>query len=83
MGTLVGCVFSVGLAASMKTSALAKPGSYWENGKENGNYWDYRGYIGLILGLYRDYRVIICWGYIGMMEKKIETTKMGYIGIIG
>ena len=26
----------------------------------------YRNYIGIILGLY--------WGYIGIMEKKIETT---------
>ena len=62
MGTLVGCVFSVGLAASMKTSALAKPGLYWgyigiigyrlglhrDNGKEYGNYQN---------RLYRDYRV--------------------------
>ena len=23
---------------------------YWENGKENGNYRDYRVYIGVILG---------------------------------
>ena len=27
-------------------------GLYWENGKENGNYRDYRGYIGYVLGLY-------------------------------
>ena len=45
-------------------------GLYWENGKENGNY--YNGlYIGVMLGLY--------WGYIGIMEKKMETTIMGYI----
>ena len=41
-----------------------------------GLYW---GNIGAILGLY--------WGYIGViwgiMEKKMETTIMGYIGIIG
>ena len=42
---------------------------YWDNGKENGNYYN---------GLYRDYRA-----YIGIMEKKMETTIMGYIGIIG
>ena len=30
--------------------------------------------IGVILGLY--------WGYIGIMEKKKETTIMGYIGTI-
>ena len=33
------------------------------------------GYIGYILGLY--------WGYVGIMEKKMETTIMGYIGVIG
>ena len=27
---------------------------YRDNGKENGNYRDYRRYIGGILGLYRD-----------------------------
>ena len=47
--------------------------SRWENGKENGNY-------NSILGLYR--------GYIGIMEKKMETTivywgyRGGYIGIM-
>ena len=47
-------------------------GLYWDNGKENGNYYNglYRGYIGLY------------WGYIGIMEKKMETTIMGYIGVI-
>ena len=32
-------------------------GLYWDNGKENGNYWDYSGSIrilGYILGLYWD-----------------------------
>ena len=29
-------------------------GLYRDNGKENGNYRDYRDYIGDILGLYRD-----------------------------
>ena len=42
----------------------------WDNGKENGNYyittWYILGYIGSIGGLY--------WGYIGVMEKKVETT---------
>ena len=44
-------------------------GSYRDNGKENGNYCS-------ILGL--------CWGYIGIMEKKMETTVVywGYIGVI-
>ena len=30
--------------------------------------------MGIILGLY--------WGYLGIMEKKMETTIMGYIGVI-
>ena len=40
-------------------------GLYWDNGKENGNYYNglYRVYIGYIIG-----------GYIGIMEKKMETT---------
>ena len=39
-------------------------GLYWDNGKENGNYYNglYRVYIGLI------------WGYIGIMEDIMETT---------
>ena len=41
-------------------------GLYWDNGKENGNYYS-------ILGLY--------WGYTGTMEKKMETTIMGDIGV--
>ena len=49
-------------------------GLYWDNGKENGNYYK---------GLYRDYRGIVFKGYIGRMEKKMETTVMGYIGIFG
>ena len=32
-------------------------GLYWDNGKENGNYRDYRGYMGLY------------WGYIGLFGK--------------
>ena len=51
---------------------------YWgymgNNGKENGNY--YLKKIEYILGLYRGY-----WGYIGIMEKKMETTIM-YWGCI-
>ena len=27
-------------------------GSFWDNGKENGNYRDYRGNIGIIIGVY-------------------------------
>ena len=44
-------------------------GIYRDNGKENGNYRDYRDYVGYILGLY--------WGNIGIMEKKMETTILG------
>ena len=44
-------------------------GIYWEHGKENGNYYS-------ILGFLR--------GYIGIMEKKMESTIVywGYIGDI-
>ena len=34
-------------------------GSYWKNGKENGNYRDYRSYIGVYIG-------VIYWGYRGL-----------------
>ena len=37
-------------------------GLYGDSGKENGNYRDYRGYIGFY------------WVYMGIMEKKMETT---------
>ena len=37
----------------------------WDNGKENGNYKEYRGYIGIIMGY--------ILGYIGIMERKMET----------
>ena len=40
-------------------------GLYRDNGKENGNYFIIAGYIGVI------------WG---IMEKKMETTIMGYMG---
>ena len=33
------------------------------------------GYIGVIFGFY--------WGYMGIMEKKMETTIMDYIGFRG
>ena len=26
---------------------------------------------------------LLCWGYMGIMEKKMETTIMGYIGFTG
>ena len=52
----------------METTIVYR-GLYWDSGKENANYYS-------ILGLYR--------GYIGIMEKKMETTIVywGYIGVI-
>ena len=41
----------------------------FRNGKEHGIYRDYRGYIGFY------------WGYIGIMEKKMEATMMGFRGL--
>ena len=47
-------------------------GLYWDNGKENGNYYNglYRGQIGLY------------WGYIGIIDKKMEATIV-YCGDLG
>ena len=53
-------------------SMVGKIGLYRDNGKENGNYRDYRDYVGYILG--------VILGCIGIMEKKMETT--GTIGIM-
>ena len=39
--------------------------------------------IGVIKGLYRVYLGVEYRGYIGMVEKKMETTIMGFIRIIG
>ena len=47
-------------------------GLYRNNGKENGNYY---------LWLYGDFRGIY-WGYIRIIENKMETAIMGYIGIM-
>ena len=41
-------------------------GLHWDNGKESGNYYS-------MLGLY--------WGYIEIMEKKIETTIVYWVYI--
>ena len=41
---------------------LRVKGIFWDNGKENGNYYSIMGYI---------------LGYTGIMEKKMETTIMG------
>ena len=40
-------------------------GLYWDNGKEHGNYY---------MGVCR-----VRWGYIGIMEKKMETTILGLL----
>ena len=40
---------------------------YRENGKEHGNYRDYKGYMGIVLGLY--------WGY-------VASNAIGVIGYI-
>ena len=42
-------------------------GLYGDKKREDGNYYN---------GLYRDYEVLY-WGYMGIMEKKTETTIMG------
>ena len=43
------------------------------------------GYIWVMLGLFLGYGYIgvifgLCWGYMGIMEKKMETTIIGYTG---
>ena len=43
-------------------------GLYGDNGKENGSYY-------IIIEQYRVYY----WDYMGMMEKKMEVTILGYI----
>ena len=45
-------------------------GVYWDNGKENGNY-----YLGF--RVYSPPYVDGIWVYIGIMEKKMETTIWG------
>ena len=42
-------------------------GLYRDNGKQNGNYKGYRGYIGI---------VVLYWGYIRIMEKKMEVATL-------
>ena len=49
-----------------------------DNGKENGNYRDYRDYIGVIQGLCRGIlywgSIGVYWAHIGIMENNMETT---------
>ena len=63
-------------------------GFYWDNGKENGSYYSNRVYVGVpfpslicileyILGYILDIGV-----YIGIMEKKMETTLVYRVGVI-
>ena len=68
---------------------------YWDNGKEHGNYYSILGLcIGITekkmetiivywgyFGLYYAGQCSIPWGNIGRMEKNMETTIMGYIGL--
>ena len=45
-------------AAELGSGAGSSVGLLWDNGKENGNYRDYRGYrvyIGVIWGLYNGF----------------------------
>ena len=41
-------------------------GQYWDNGKENGNYYIVIGYIGVIYRVYKD-SILYCLGVIGFM----------------
>ena len=53
-------------------------GIYWDDGKENGNYY----HIGVIYrGNVKENGNYYYWGFIGMMKKKMETTIVywGYI----
>ena len=46
---------------------MNKPsGCSWDNGKENGDYRNYRGYTRIIGCIY--------WGHMGIMENEMETT---------
>ena len=56
----------------METTIVYR-GLYWDNGKENGNYYIIWGFI---LGSWkRKWKLLYYMGvYIGIMEKKMETT---------
>ena len=71
-------------------AALLELVLHTDNGKEHGNYYNglYRDYTGHILGYNigimekengNCYRV--CWTYVGIMEKQMETA-IEYIGVI-
>ena len=49
-------------------------GFYWDSGQENGNYRDYRDYIG-VMGI-----ATVCWGSTGIRENRMETSIMGFSG---
>ena len=57
-------------------------GLYRDNRKENGNY-------SIVYCFFRDIEkehgnyYITYWGYIGVIEKRMETTMMGYVGGLG
>ena len=52
---------ALGAVAPGAAGSFLEKKAYWDNGKENGNYYS-------ILGLYR--------GYIGIMEKKMENVML-------
>ena len=55
---------------------------YWDNGKENGNYYSSLGlYIGIMEKKMET--TIVHWGNIGIMEKKMETTIVHWGCILG
>ena len=59
------------MANAMRGIIRAMQGIYWDNVQENGNYYIvYWGYIGELRR-----------GYIGIMDKKMETTTT-YIGVV-
>ena len=60
------------MANFLQESDLLQALAPYLNGKENGNYRGYRDYIGVII---REYKVYF-GGSKGIMEKKMETTRM-------
>ena len=56
-------------------------GLYRDNGKDNGNYYIGAIYIYMYMYMYiRGNYHIVCWGFMGMMEKNMETFLMGCRG---
>ena len=80
MGYILGVYWGTYIPIEKKMgNTIVYWGTYMDNGKENGNYYS-------ILGSYMDngkengnYYNRVYWGHIWIMEKKMETTTMGYI----